>query len=692
MELMRRLMLLWFHCLVLVTPFLFTAINDELFEFNKMLFVYLLTIAMTATWAVWSIRSQKILWKNHVLLPVIGIFLMSQVISTIFSIHTATSIFGYYSRFHGGLLSTVCYLAILQIAVSTLRAQDVPALVRSAIWGTIGVCLYAIPEHFGVSPSCLLITGTADVSCWVQDVQSRVFATFGQPNWLAAYLLVMIPLMIWYFLREAQEKIGKTMAARAQRYIPIVGLSLAIATLSFTQSRSGYYGFLVGVAVLMFCMVVGWFQRKTTPGGETSSSALPYQRLIPVGLALAVPIFIFGLGHWTGLEKILQNVGGSAAIEEPTVATGTQLETGGTDSGKIRLIVWKGALKVWQRYPIFGSGVETFAYSYYQDRIREHNDISEWDFLYNKAHNEFLNFLATTGIVGLVAYCGLIAVPAYLYIKDGVLNQKASWRTWLTASCWLAASAGLAVSNFFGFSTVMVGVLFFLMPAFWIVLTSGDEQEDEFVEDWENLSLPQWGAVAIVALAAVVGVWNVVQAWQNDTLLAKSKSYLAAGMSQDAFISVQQLTTRQPNEPLFWEQRAVTMAQLAVGVAASDATTAAQLAYDADASSLTMLQLNDRHINFWKSRVRTLLYLGTLDEGYLEDAIVALSHVRNLAPTDSKITYNLALIYETLGRTAEAEQAYQDTLLLRPHYEDAIAGYERLKQEQEATPGPTLSE
>ncbi|MDO8734650.1 MAG: O-antigen ligase family protein, partial [Elusimicrobiota bacterium] len=46
-------------------------------------------------------------------------------------------------------------------------------------------------------------------------------------------------------------------------------------------------------------------------------------------------------------------------------SVGTQLENGGTESGQIRLIVWKGALEVFKHYPIFGSGVETFAYSYY---------------------------------------------------------------------------------------------------------------------------------------------------------------------------------------------------------------------------------------------------------------------------------------------------------------------------------------
>lgn len=142
----------------------------------------------------------------------------------------------------------------------------------------------------------------------------------------------------------------------------------------------------------------------------------------------------------------------------PPAGGGTQLETGGSESGDIRKIVWKGALGVWRRYPLFGSGVETFAYSYYNFRPAEHNLVSEWDFLYNKAHNEYLNFLATTGIFGLGTYLLLQVWISIWLLKH---NQVA----------FLSGLIALSVSNFFGFSTVPVALLFWLYPAFAFVLT-----------------------------------------------------------------------------------------------------------------------------------------------------------------------------------------------------------------------------
>ncbi len=106
-----------------------------------------------------------------------------------------------------------------------------------------------------------------------------------------------------------------------------------------------------------------------------------------------------------------------------------------------------------RRYPIFGTGVETFAYSYYETRPVGHNYVSEWNFLYNKAHNEYLNFAATTGSVGLSSYLILIVVSVFVFIK----NKRADL---------LAGYAAIGLTNFFGFSVVVVSLLFFFVPCY----------------------------------------------------------------------------------------------------------------------------------------------------------------------------------------------------------------------------------
>ena len=65
----------------------------------------------------------------------------------------------------------------------------------------------------------------------------------------------------------------------------------------------------------------------------------------------------------------------------------------------------KGQRRVREFYKAYliGTGTETFAFAFYRYRPAGHN-LTANGILYNKAHNEYLNYLATTGLFGLASY------------------------------------------------------------------------------------------------------------------------------------------------------------------------------------------------------------------------------------------------------------------------------------------------
>jgi hypothetical protein len=129
-DIWQRIISNLFMLLLMATPFLFTWFNEELFEFNKMLFVYLMTAIIGGVWlARMVVQKRIIITRTWFDFPIL-IFVISQLLSTFFSIHPRTSIFGYYSRFHGGLLSTACYAILFYAAVSNLQAKMVPRLLK----------------------------------------------------------------------------------------------------------------------------------------------------------------------------------------------------------------------------------------------------------------------------------------------------------------------------------------------------------------------------------------------------------------------------------------------------------------------------------------------------------------------------------------------------------------------------------
>ena len=146
-----------FYALFLVVPLLFTSVNDELFEFNKMLAVYVITLSIAGCWVGTCILEKKFLWKRTPFDIPIALFVGSQILSTIFSINIHTSIFGYYTRFNGGLLSVFCYVLLYYAFVTFVQKRQLKSYIAALLTGGVLSALYALPEHFGASPSCLLL-------------------------------------------------------------------------------------------------------------------------------------------------------------------------------------------------------------------------------------------------------------------------------------------------------------------------------------------------------------------------------------------------------------------------------------------------------------------------------------------------------------------------------------------------------
>src|SRR5581483_9212743 len=104
-----------FYTLFLMVPLIFWGNTSELFEFNKLWFTFIITILIVFFWLTKCIVYKRIFIQRTPLDIPILLFLASQTISTLHSIDQHISIWGYYTRFNGGLLSLISY-ALLYFA------------------------------------------------------------------------------------------------------------------------------------------------------------------------------------------------------------------------------------------------------------------------------------------------------------------------------------------------------------------------------------------------------------------------------------------------------------------------------------------------------------------------------------------------------------------------------------------------
>lgn len=647
-----------------------------------MFLAYILVIIIGISWIIKMIIQRKVFIQTTPLDIPIAIFLASQLVSTFVSFDNHISIWGYYSRFNGGLLSMLSYVLLYYAFLSNFKAAEIlkviDKILKISLVAGIIVALWGLPSHFGYDPTCFVFRGTLDVSCWTADFQPkvRIFSTLGQPAWLGAYLAMLIPISLAYFLKEK-------LSNRKPWILGLIYLSAAIlfyVDLLFTKSRAAFIAVWVGLAV--FAVLYYFSQIKEAYKNRKNLKLnLNFRKISLHGKMIMATIFIFlGITVFAGqpfeqLKRFTLDNKTSEQKQAETAYHGGAL--GGTDSGKIRLFVWQGALDAFRHYPIFGTGVETFAFAYYQYKPVGHNLTSEWNYLYNKAHNEYLNFLATTGIIGLASYLAVIGLFLWAVWKLTKTELQKNQKTLILALT--GGYVSILITNFFGFSVVIMNVYLFLIPAF-VFAISGLLNQRKMFEFFlgrakTDLSMLQKTGVISATLGGLYLIFFFVNFWFADLSFAFGSNLQRAGEYQSAYPYLRNAVTKASFEPTFRDEYAINLATLATMAAQDEASESAkiaeELAKEAVLTTEFITQKHPKNVVFWKSKVRVFYTLSQVDERYFPETLRAIKEAQKLAPTDANISYNLGLIYGQTGDTKNAIETLEKTIKLKPNYTNA---------------------
>ena len=687
-----------FYALFFSVPLVFAGNTSELFEFNKMWITFAITIAIAFFWTVRIIAEKSLVIKRTPLDIPIALFVLAQIASTVISLDPHTSLWGYYSRFNGGLLSILCYVFLYYAFVSNLNsAKIVKNIFLVSLTSAFIVVLWALPSHFGKDPTCLIFRGAFDVSCWTADFQPkvRIFGTLGQPAWLAAYLVLLIPISLAFSILYKKDELKRSLKS-------IIFLTLSsLMFLSFLYTRTRSAVLALGVGLIFFFGALILFDKPSKK--NFVKDLLKKQKIVVlsiiifaiIGFFAEIPLSPFDKFSFNNLKNYVQKV---KVTQNPQRETVHQTQLGGTDSGKIRLIVWRGAIDVWKNNPIFGTGVETFAYAYYKYRPIEHNLTSEWNFLYNKAHNEYLNYLATTGVFGLLSYLSFIAfflfiflatifktknkLSAVLLAKTGVVMSKES-QTLAKDPLVLSLVAGfitILITNFFGFSVVIMNIYFFLIPLFVLILMDvlDDKSLGFKLGKVGEIGFFGWSLISLSFLVTAYLLFFLFNFWRADVLYALGNNYSKSGEYQQAY-SLLRSAVSIHSEPVFQDEVSTNDASFALAIAYSsqgkNATESAQIISQlaAESSSIndSLTNSHPNNILFWKSRVRIFYNLAQIDNSYLSKALVAMKRVYELGGNEASIAYNLGVLYGQSGDSKKAVEILKKTVALKPDYRDA---------------------
>lgn len=636
-----------YYILFLITPFIMYSGTSELFEFNKMIFIYIVTSAVLAVWAMRMVKAGRLLFRKTPFDLFVGVFYASQILSLLFSIDKHVSFFGYYGRFNGGILSLSAYLALFYSLAEFLTHEEPMPFVRNvlkiSLVSSLGVILWGLPGKTGHDLSCLVFGGKLDNSCWTAqfDPAARMFSTLGQPNWLGAYLGIAFFITAFLFF-----------TASHYWYAPVVMLNAA--AIYFTNSRSSLLSVL---ATALPLAVWVFFHRNKLGTGLMKKAAL-----------LGITFIALTLVFKTGVSQIdryltLQTYRPSAVSpapqpsQVPAATASAPLKI--TESIDIRKIVWQGAVDLGMQYPLFGTGVETFAYSYYFVRPVAHNLTSEWDYLYNKAHNEYLNFFATTGFIGAASYALFIGSVLVLGIYWSTLSRSARKEPELSflQTSLLASWIVILITNAVGFSTTMINLYFYSIPVLLYFIERAKDKETKVRHESGRGEGGIFGYL-IVIVAFLFALQYFVTYWIADTKYALAENYAKANDYQSAVSLLTSSLALFPDH-VYEDKLSYYMANLSfIAAYQKDNRLAAELMNSAESYNTKSISRSPENILYWKTRVKNqyLFYQITLDRKYIENGLKALEKSRLLSPTDTKIPYFQATYYSLLWDEAKDPQ------------------------------------
>ncbi len=651
-------------------------------------FIYLVALAIGALWTIDMLRRRTLLIVSTPYDVGLGVFILAHVISFLFSIDKHVSLVGYYGRLNGGIISLIAYVVLAYAFAVYMKKKHVLQVLKLSVAAAVMVVLIGIPGWFGHDTLCYLFARITTNACWTAQFKpaERMFSTIGQPNWLAAYVGANLLITIGLFANSVLEPVA--LAKKAQKQIVYaVTIALLSGGLLMTRSRSGIIAVVIA-AVLM--LISQWLATNRKRWAQAKKPGI----ILLATLAAIIFISKTGIGP---VDRVLSGqIMPTSTQKEPLQQASAQAPEV-TDSFAIRTIVWTGAAELIKKYPLTGTGVETFAYAYPMVRPKAHNLTTEWDFIYNKAHNEYLNYAATLGLVGLVGYLwyqGAVGWVGWKAWKEHADKTRAAAAKKdespdnpeigpaLVASLILSLLA-VSISNAVGFSTSTVQLMMYLWPMGLLVLTDrveGFAMEKAPTTTFKQNMLGYAGIGAIVALSSM----GLIGSYTADMYYAQGNSYMDTGDAQKAIGYYSRAVDANPTEHLYQDKLGQALAQVALmaSLTPENTSSADELVRLSEKYEQNAIDASPRNSSYWRNygKNELLIYQIKGNISPLEKSLNAFNQASLLAPTDPRPVYSQCITYSLLAgeqqeKSLELQEKSLDcvdeTITLKPDYFDA---------------------
>jgi len=280
-----------------------------------------------------------------------------------------------------GLLKSITYFAIFCLTILLINTRTrlrilAYVLVLSGLFQAVYGALMTLS---GLGYGFFILSDNA--------LGGRAAGTFVNSNNFAGYLEMIIAIGVGLLIASFIPDEANSWKGRLRRLLQllispkaIVRLSLVIMVIALVLSRSRM-GNTAFFSSLFIAGTIGLILSRHAP------------RSVAILLVSLIIIDIFIVGSWFGLEKVKQRLEQTSLVTEQ------------------RDDVYGYTVKLWDDYPLMGTGLGSFYSTFPKYRGKDINGFAKF------TENDYLQILAETGIIGFMIFALIVSLSLLAALK-----------------------------------------------------------------------------------------------------------------------------------------------------------------------------------------------------------------------------------------------------------------------------------
>lgn len=414
------------------------------------------------------------------------------LISFLFSANHYVSYFGEYERQIGAL--TYIYLILLYFSAGIVK-RDLDFIRKLALTmelTAVIIAVYAILQQSGADPFGIQ---PADIHRPVSTIGNAVFA--------GGFLALILPFSV-FNISEKKNKI-----------LIFILPAIIFSGIIVTRTRSAYLA--VAAELICFIIIMLLTRRKKSLKYVFAGSGILLITIIIISAAFPGNIFI------ARLLSIFNS------------------------QDNQRWLIWADAVKVFYKYPVTGTGIGNFPTAFaefYSYRLR-YDDVMRF---VDNAHNNYLQVLCTTGILGLTGFISVISGALIFCIKQikAFKTAEAGKNKLFAAS--ICAIAGYCVYGLTNFDDIPILLYFILI---FIIIRSSVQGKTILINMIPRHKPFVYSLFIMISLFIAYSSYSAIIKLSADMNFLKGQQLIAERKYRDGIEHINRSIIAWPQNPVY---------------------------------------------------------------------------------------------------------------------------------------------